>query len=153
MSCPDPEMSDRATQPRRQLDRPCDGPRTSSAEGLPSPFLLALVSLFIFSPSSSHQSGSTSDLRLEGQLRRFMSSASTCSPSRTCFSSEFLLGESNTWNMILDFSFHCNVGGILRDLGWSGATAISGTCPFLMLLAPIRQALVWPVFATLCGES
>ena len=40
-----------------------------------------------------------------------------------------LPGESNTWNMILNLSFHHLVGGILRDLSsWNGVTAKSETC-------------------------
>ena len=43
-------------------------------------------------------------------------------------------------------SFHYKLGGILRKVrDWNWATAISGTCQFSMLLAPVRVALAWPV--------
>ena len=55
-------------------------------------------------------------------------------------SSDFA-NESNAWNMIVDLSFHCKVGSILREFwSWNGAKAILGTCQFSMLLAPVRLA-------------
>ena len=65
------------------------------------------------------------------------------SSSCASFSSDSdLPNGSNTWDMILDLSFHCKVSGILRVfVGRNGATAILGTCQFSMLLAPVRRAL------------
>ena len=34
---------------------------------------------------------------------------------------------------------------------WNGATAISGTCQFAMLLAPIRRAFVTPIYSSVVG--
>ena len=40
------------------------------------------------------------------------------------------------------------MGDIPRGFwGWGGAAAMSGACQFLMLLAPVRRALVWLVSA------
>ena len=69
---------------------------------------------------------------------------STYSSSRTSFSSELdLPSESDTWNVILDLSFHCvhhKIDGILWEFwGRNGTTAISGTCQFSVLLAPVRR--------------
>ena len=101
------------------------------------------VAVFLLGPFSQRQ-------------RKSMSYSSVDSSSRASFSSESdLLGRSNTWKVILDLVFRHMEGGILRKFwGWNGATAMSGTCEFSVLLAPVRRALVWPVFSPLCrGEE
>ena len=48
---------------------------------------------------------------------------------------------TGSWNMILDLSYHCRVGDLLRKFsGWNGAAAIWVTCQFSMLLAPVCRA-------------
>ena len=58
-------------------------------------------------------------------------------------SDEDLPREPNTWNQVLDLSFHFSVGKLLRRCwGWDGALRISGTCHFSLLFVPSRRSFV-----------
>ena len=72
----------------------------------------------------------------------------TCSSSHTSWTSESgFPGEGNTWNDALNAADHGKTGEILRAFwGWNGATAVSGTCHFAMVLAFTRRTFVWPAY-------
>ena len=65
-----------------------------------------------------------------------------CSCSESS-SDEDLPREPNTWNQVLDLSFHFSVGKLLRRCwDWDGALRISGTCHFSLLFVPSRRSFV-----------
>ena len=59
-------------------------------------------------------------------------------------------GESNTCHMVVDLVFRCKMEAPCGSSGAVPGTAKSETC---QLSAPVRQALVWAVFAPPCREA
>ena len=107
----------------------------------PTVYSLVSSSVRSLSPSCSARPlswvGSESGFR-PTVLQRVPSS----SPHSSWTSGPDLPREADTWKGALNAAQHYET-----FWGSNGATAISGTCQFAVLLAPIRRALVTPVFS------